>query len=38
MVAVAKARHQPGYSIGLKRGWDRQFRKSVYPFREKIQS
>ena len=24
MVAVAKARHQPGYGIGLKRGWDRQ--------------
>ena len=23
MVAVAKARHQMGYSIGLKRGWDR---------------
>ena len=25
MVAVAKARHQPGYGIGLKSGWDRHF-------------
>src|SRR5262245_6086941 len=25
MVAVAKARHQSSYSIGLKRGWDRHF-------------
>ena len=26
MVAIAKARHQPGYGIGLKSGWDGHFR------------
>src|SRR5215813_11796167 len=29
MVAVAKARHQPGYRIGLKRGWDGHHRLLV---------
>src|SRR5579859_6162552 len=40
MVAVAKARHQPGYGVGRKRGWDRHLvpsfsRYSVYPAQEK---
>jgi len=26
MVTVAKARHQPGYGIGLKSAWGRHFR------------
>jgi hypothetical protein len=29
MVAIAKAGHQPGYSIGLKSGWDRHFSTPV---------
>src|SRR5215813_12575413 len=31
MVAVAKARHQPGYGIGLKRGWDRHVASQYNP-------
>jgi hypothetical protein len=30
MIAIAKIRHQPGYCIGFKSGWDRHFGYPVY--------
>src|SRR5215471_14456933 len=36
-VAVTKARHQPGYGIGLKRSWDRQSATQCIPPGKKIQ-
>jgi hypothetical protein len=38
MVAVAKARHQPGYGIGLKSGWDRHFRTQFNRPKKKVKS
>ena len=38
MVAVAKARHQPGYGIGLKSGWDGQSGTSLSRPEKKFKS